>query len=149
MKRLLAGLLLTGVAAILFAVSASATWGSAGATGTKSHVQRLSLSVVSVGRGASGDEVRPFANFAIAPGVPVKVTVTNFTNMVHTFTVPGLHVSRAILPARRGVPTRTTFTFTAHESGTFAWRCVVCVSQHHVHRMAGTVYAILDPSELP
>jgi hypothetical protein len=148
MKRLLVGFSLIGLAAALFAMSATAVWGSPSVTASK-HVQHVSLTITSLGHGATGDEVTPFANFAIAPGVPVRITVTNFTRMVHTFTVPGLNVSRAIKAAKGDVPGRTTFTFVTHESGVFAWMCLVCVGRHHQHRMAGTMYAILDPSTLP
>ena len=138
--RLLAGAVVIGIATAAFAAQVSAT---------RPHLQHMSFTIVSVGRGAAGDEVTPVANFAIAPGVPVRVTVTNFTRQVHTFTVPGLHVNAAILPARGRTPRTTTFTFVAREGGAFAWHCAVCVGQHHRHAMAGTVYAIIDPSVIP
>ena len=148
-KRLLAGVVVAGLAAAAFAAFAPITWGTTHLAGTKPHAQHLAFAIASVGPGKAGDEVGPVANFAIAPGVPVRVTVTNFTHELHTFTVPGLHVSAAILPARGQTPRKTTFTFIAYEGGMFAWHCVVCVGQHHRHAMAGTVYAIVDPSVLP
>jgi len=148
-RRLLAGVVLAGLATAMFAVSAPITWGTTHAAGAKPHVQHMAFTIVSVGQGRAGDEVAPVGNFAIAPGVPVRVTVTNFTRQLHTFTVPGLHVSAAILPAQGRTPRKTTFTFTAHEGGAFTWHCVVCVGQHHRHVMAGTVYAIVDPSVVP
>ena len=139
-KRLLAGAVVIVIAAAVFATQVSAT---------RPHLQHMSFTIVSLGPGSAGDEVAPGGNFAIAPGVPVRVTVKNFTHQVHTFTVPGLHVNAAILPARGSTPRTTTFTFVAREGGVFAWHCVVCVGQHHKHIMAGTVYAIIDPSVLP
>ena len=148
-KRLLATVALTGAATAVFAVAAWAIPEQASMHVAKPHVQHMAFTIVSLGRGAAGDEVAPVANFAIAPGVPVRVTVKNFTHQVHTFTAPGMHVSVPILPARGQTPRTTTFTFVAHEGGAFAWHCVVCVGQHHRHVMAGTVYAIVDPSVLP
>ena len=147
-RRLLAGVVSAGVATAAFAVSAPITWGTTHMAGSKPHVQHMAFTVVSVGRGKAGDEVTPVGNFAIAPGVPVRVTVTNYTHQVHTFTVPGMHVNVAILPARGRTPKKTTFTFTAREGGAFAWHCMVCAAQHHRHVMGGTIYAIVDPSVL-
>jgi hypothetical protein len=148
-RKLLATVALASAAAAVFAVSAWALAGRAPASAPKPHMQHMAFSIVSVGPGVAGDEVRPVGNFAIAPGVAVRVTVKNFTHQLHTFTVPGLGLSAAILPARGRAPRTTTFTFVAYQGGTFAWHCVVCVGQHHRHVMAGTVYAIIDPSVLP
>jgi hypothetical protein len=139
------------IAAIVMAVFAGSAWATAQSDGkaiTRHRPQDIAFTIVSLGRGKAGDEVRPGGNFAIAPGLPVRVTVTNFTHQVHTFSVPGLHLSVAILPARGQTPRKTTFTFTAHEWGRFAWHCVVCVGDHHRHVMAGTVYVIINPSVL-
>ena len=140
------------VTAVALAVSATATPAAptrAGGSATTPHVQKESLTV----SGAKTNErVSPSSgNLAIAPGVPVRVTVTNYTREYHTFTIPGLHVSALILPAHGKAARVTTFTFTAHEYGTFVWYCGFCTSGAHGHRhmMGGTVYAIIDPSVLP
>ena len=147
-RRLLAAVTLAGLAGAVLAVSAWAALPS-GTAARKPHVQHVAFTVVSLGRGAMGNEVAPVANIAIAPGVPVRVTVTNPTHLLHTFTVPGLHVNVPILPARGDTPRKTTFMFVARESGAFIWRCLVCVGQHHKHAMSGTIYAIIDPSLFP
>jgi hypothetical protein len=147
--KLLATVALAGAAAAVFAVTAWAMAGRAPAHAPKPHLQHMAFSIVSVGPGAAGDEVRPVGNFAIAPGIPVRVTVKNFTHQLHTFTVPGLRLSAAIRPAHGKAPTTTTFTFVSYQGGKLAWHCVVCVGQHHRHVMAGTVYAIIDPSVVP
>lgn len=108
------------------------------------HVQRVGITI------RAGDRVAE-SNFALAPGVPVRITVTNYTQEFHTFTVPGLGLSELILPAHGNVARRTTFTFTARRWGSFAWRCVICPSGAHgrPHSMGGTVYLLIDPSALP
>ena len=90
-------------------------------------------------------------NFALAPGVPVQITVTNFTHEFHTFTIPGLKVSALILPSVGHTPKTTVVAFTPRAAGPFAWRCVICPSGAHGQRhvMGGTVYMIIDPSALP
>ena len=89
-------------------------------------------------------------NFALAPGVAVRLSITNFTHEFHTFTIPGLDVSALIAPAGR-VHTTTVVTFTPRKGGTFRWHCVVCPSGVHgrPHTMGGAVYVIMNPSALP
>jgi hypothetical protein len=148
-KTLLAAVALMGVAATVFAVSAWAMPDQTRANGAKPHVQHLAFTIVSMGHGTVGDEVAPAASFAVAPGVPVRVTVTNATHQTHTFTAPGLHVNVPIRAMRGNTPAKTSFTFVAYEGGVFVWHCVVCVAQHHRHVMAGKIYAIVDPSVVP
>lgn len=106
-----------------------------------SPVQRVAFTIL------RGDRiVEP--NIALAPGVPVELTVTNETHQFHTFTVRGLGVRQLILPARGRIATRTTFTFTPDRSGSFAWHCVICPTGLHgrPHTMGGSLYLIVNPS---
>jgi heme/copper-type cytochrome/quinol oxidase subunit 2 len=108
------------------------------------HTQLVSITI------RSGDRiVEP--NFALAPGVPVQIRVTNFTHEFHTFTIPGLKVNALILPSVGQTPKTTVVAFTPQFAGPFTWRCVICPSGAHGqrHAMDGTVYMILDPSTLP
>jgi heme/copper-type cytochrome/quinol oxidase subunit 2 len=125
-------------AAVLLAASAPASAGAA-ASGATGAVQTIAITIV------AGDRVAQAANFALAPGVPVRLTVTNDTRQFHTFTVPGLHVSELILPGRT-----TSFEFTATGWGAFAWHCIICPSgmHGHPHTMGGTLYLIIAPSAL-
>ena len=109
-----------------------------------SQVQSVSIVI------QSGDRVLA-PNFALAPGVPVRLTVVNFTREFHTFTVAGLKVSALILPAVGPTPRKTIVAFTPHATGTFRWHCVICPSGAHgrKHAMSGEVYVIIDPSALP
>ena len=98
----------------------------------------------------AGDRVSA-PNFALAPGVPVRLTVVNFTHEFHTFTVARLKVSALILPALEQTPKRTIVAFTPHATGVLRWHCAICPSGAHGmrHVMGGEVYLIIDPSALP
>jgi plastocyanin len=143
---------LASVAAVAFTASALATPASptsVSRTQTWPHVQKEALTITGA---KTHERASPSqGNLAIAPGVPVRVTVTNYTREYHTITIPGLHVSALIFPAHGTTPRTTTFTFTASEYGTFAWYCAYCTSAAHGqrHMMGGTIYAIINPSVLP
>ena len=132
--------LVAGVAAVLlvFSASASANAGSA-------HAQKLTVTIGTPSRAL--DMASP-ANLAVAPGVPIHLTLTNYTHEFHTFVVPRLGLSFLVSPAQHGAPSTTTVTFTIQKLGTFAWRCVICASGQHGkrHSMAGRIYSIISPS---
>ena len=143
------GLAAIAAAATLTASAWATPTGARNPATRAAHVQKLAVTIrPSVQRGV--ELVSP-ENIALAPGVPVRVTVTNLTREFHTFTVPGLHVSRLIFPAGRRTPRKTTFTFTAREGGSFVWYCLFCRNDGSEHRrqMGGTVYVIIDPSVVP
>jgi hypothetical protein len=121
----------------------AATSVAGAAPGGNSYVQKVGITIL------TGDRVTE-ANIALAPGVPVRITVTNYTREFHTFTVPGLGLSELVLPARGHTPRETTFSFTPHQWGSFAWHCVICPTRMHgtPHTMGGTIYLITDPSAL-
>lgn len=129
--------------ALALSLAAAIPGPAAGAPGAP-HVQRVSITFL------AGDRVLE-GNVALAAGVPVQMTVINYTRQFHTFTVPGLKLSQMILPARGNGPRRTTFTFTPKAWGTFAWHCVICPSGVHGkrHSMDGSLYAIVSPTALP
>ena len=140
--RLLAATGFAVAAAAFSGVSASA----APTTGQPASPQAQNVSITI----RAGDHVLA-PNFALAPGVPVRLTVVNFTHEFHTFTVAGLKVSALILPALGHTPKATVVTFTPHATGTFRWHCVICPSGAHGrrHAMGGEVYVIINPSALP
>ena len=94
----------------------------------------------------SDDRAVP-ANFALAPGVPVELTITNRTHQFHTFSIPGLRVNVLVRPAHGKTPGKTTVTFLAHDFGTFSWLCQICPSGIHGrhHAMKGKIFMIIDP----
>jgi hypothetical protein len=113
------------------------------APAAKVHVQKVELTILPGGR-----LVDP--NVALAPGLPVRMTVTNTTKEFHTFTVPALGLSRLILPADKHGARKTTFSFETNQWGSLAWYCIICPSGiHGPHAMHGTLYLIIDPSVIP
>jgi hypothetical protein len=128
----------------ILAAALAASPGSAMRPSTSPHVQQVNMTILPGDRMLEG-------NIALAPGVPARMTVTNYTRDSHTFTVPGLHVNEIIRPAHGNAPTQTTFTFTPDGWGTFAWHCAICPSgihgKHHI--MSGSLYVIVNPSALP
>lgn len=84
-------------------------------------------------------------NFAVMPGVPVKVTVTNYTGDGHSFTAPGLGVSFFIRPGQARAPSTTVFTFVPRERGVFHWYCALPCGEMG---MSGNIYAIVGPTAL-
>ena len=83
-----------------------------------------------------GSEHVPTANFAVRPGVPVTITIRNYTREAHTFIAPALGLNVKIAPGSATAPTVTRFTLIA-PYGVFAWRCTDCPGD-----MQGKVYAI-------
>lgn len=108
------------------------------------RVQKVELTIL------RGDRVVE-PNLALAPGLTVRMTVTNATHEFHTFTIPTLGVSRLILPADSHGARKTTFTFKANSWGSMTWYCIICPSGKHgpPHTMRGNLYLIIDPSAIP
>jgi hypothetical protein len=135
----------TGVGAVAASFVALSAFAAPTATQpASSYVQNLSIVI------QSGDRaVAP--NFALAPDVPVRLTVVNFTREFHTFTIAGLNVSALIRPAVGRTPRTTIVAFTPRLGGVYRWHCVICPSGGHGrrHAMSGEVYVIIDPSALP
>lgn len=130
----------TALSVALFpAVASTATAGRPG----QPHPQRVELTIT------AGDHLDA-GNIALAPGVPVRMTVINLTDEFHTFTVSALGISKLILPASGTTPRRTTFTFTPRKPGWFVWHCLICPSGMHgrPHDMSGRLYLIISPTAL-
>jgi plastocyanin len=77
---------------------------------------------------SSADAGNPLvrSNLDVKVGDTVKVTVTNYDEGPHTFTSPELGVNATIAPAKnadKGIPSKTTFTFTVKKAGKFRWFC--------------------------
>ena len=136
MLKLLAA---TGSSAVVALGAAAAV--AAAPPGKSPDVQKIGFTIL------PGDRITE-ANVALAPGVPVRMTVTNYTREFHTFTIPALHISRLILPADGHSARTTTFTLTLDTWGPVAWRCIICPSGEHGRKrtMGGTFYVIIDRS---
>jgi hypothetical protein len=85
------------------------------------------------------DERVTGSNFAVRPGVPVRVVVLNYTDELHSFTSLELGVNVAILPGSLTHPHKAVFTFVAHTYGRISWHCGVPCGGY----MGGNVYAII------
>jgi hypothetical protein len=135
----------TGVGAAVASFTALAAF-AAPATRQPAVSQAQNVSIVI----QAGDRVAA-PNFALAPGVPVRLTVVNFTREFHTFTIAGLRVSALIRPAVGQTPRTTIVAFTPRAGGVYTWHCVICPSGAHGrrHAMSGVVYVIIDPSAVP
>ena len=140
-------LTIAGVVALAAAVSANA-WAQDGAPDLRASVmppQGLAI-VIRPATGRGHDEHVTLPAFAVEPGLPVRLTFTNYTRRFHTFTSPGLGVSALIRPAHGSTPTTTVVTFTAHKHGAFDWVCLLCPDQGSgsSEAMRGKIYAIVQ-----
>jgi hypothetical protein len=90
-------------------------------------------------KGSMPDERVTDANFAVRPGVLVRVVIWNYTDRLHSFASRELGVNVAILPGSLAHPRKAVFTFVAHTYGRISWYCAVPCGDH----MGGNVYAIV------
>lgn len=79
--------------------------------------------------GQGHDAIVP-SSFVVTAGTPVHLQVTNYDDMSHSITSPGLNLNLIIKPgldtSSGGVtPVTTDFTFTPTTKGTFRWNCAL------------------------
>jgi plastocyanin len=127
MKRITTFLFLIGslVALGAFAVV------SATASSTKAASVTQTMVIVGHSLGAKGSDglrhdTTLGANFTVAQGSRVTVTVYNYDEGPHTITAAKLGLNVTIPGAKdeaNGVASKTTFTFTATKAGKFLWVC--------------------------
>jgi plastocyanin len=66
------------------------------------------------------------ADFSVAAGATVHVTVYNYDDMPHTFTAADLGTNAKIAAGSEEKASKTTFTFTApNKAGSYAWFCAL------------------------
>lgn len=140
-------LTMAGVVALAAALAPNASSGG-GADGLRPSVmppQTLAIDVRPASATSHDEHVTPLY-FAIEPGLPVHIIVTNYTRRFHTFTAPGLGVSALIRPAHGSTPARTVVTFTSREYGVFSWACLLCPGHQvgNTAAMRGKIYAIMN-----
>ncbi len=104
------------------------------------HTSLTHPSMRANGSQTAPDERVSGSNFAVRPGLPVRVVVWNYTRRLHTFDSPGLGVNVPVLPGSPMKPSKTVFTFVARTYGRIPWSCRVPCGGH----MGGNVYAIID-----
>ena len=135
-----------GTAALAAALSPGA-WAGNGTSGLRASAmppQNLAITIRPVVGTVHGEHVT-IPTFAVAPGLAVRITFTNYTHQAHTFTAPGLGVSAFIRAAHGKGPATTVVTFTAHKHGVFGWTCHMCPDgQSGDTTMKGKIYAIVQ-----
>jgi plastocyanin len=75
---------------------------------------------------ADANDTAVRSNLEVKVGDKVAVTVTNYDEGPHTFTAPEIGVNATVAPAKdadKGIPSKTTFTFTVKKAGRFRWYC--------------------------
>ena len=132
------------LAAALAAAALTSLAAGVAASSAGTHVQHVTLTI------RSGDRIEE-PNLALAPGVPVRLAITNYTEEFHSFTVPALGLSVLVRPAHGQSPTTTTVSFTSWTAGPLRWHCAICPSGMHGrrHAMSGLLYLVVRPSALP
>ena len=119
---------IAGLAAALGS-NAGAQNGPQGLRASAMPSQHLSITINPAAAGHGEHVTAP--TFAIEPGLAVRVTFTNNTQQMHTFTIPGLGGSAAIA---------------AHRHGVFSWQCLLCPTHRggSGEEMSGKIYAIVQ-----
>jgi plastocyanin len=125
MKRLTTLLILVG------SLAAVAAFAVASATGSSTKTVTQTMVIVGHSLGAKGSDglrhdTTLGASFTVPQGAQVAVTVYNYDEGPHTITAPKLGLNVKIPGAKNektGIPSRTTFTFTATKAGKFLWFC--------------------------
>lgn len=142
-------ILLTMAGAVALAVALTPTAAArTGADGLRASVmppQHLTI-VIRPSNGVGHNEHVTVPNLAVEPGLPVRITFTNYTRAFHTFTAKGLGVSALIRPGHGSTPAKTVVTFTAHKYGLFDWVCLICPdkSSGGSEVMRGKIYSIIQ-----
>jgi plastocyanin len=127
-KRRISYLLLLAVGAACLAVVASAATAA-----PRSAIVYKTMIVVGHTLGQKGfdgltHDTTYGANFSVERGVRVSVTVYNFDEGPHTITNKALGLNVQIPGAKneeKGVPSKTTFGFTAKKVGVYRWYCSI------------------------
>lgn len=126
-----------GVVASSGCGSSSSKSKATNASATGSSVENVSLEVLNgeraktlghLGPDGKGHDMYLPSDFNVKVGEKVTVTVTNYDEGPHTFTSPDIGVNATIAPAidaKKGIPSKTTFTFTVHKAGKYRWYCMV------------------------
>jgi hypothetical protein len=141
-QPLLAMSAIVGVAA---AVAAAPALGDYPHSTTVGPVQHMTLTI-GPGSTTMATERVSRQNFAIEPGVPVRLTIANATHRDHTFTIKSLGISVLVDAAIGNAPATRTVTFTTHGYGVLNWNCLLCPDSHHeatTTHMGGKIYSII------
>jgi hypothetical protein len=138
-----------GVAAIWSDVAgsgSSATPAAAGPAAGELHTLHLVVKEIPNGHGQLDQAFVP-GNFTMEVGETLRVTVTNYTSMPHTWTSAGLGVNVMVPAGGSSSPSTTTFVIHAAKPGTYFWHCETPCdpwSMSHMGFMEGNVTVVRD-----
>ena len=128
------------LAGVVFAGSAFAASPTAK---TSRHTQQVAITIVPSSTSMAAERVVS-ENFAIQPGIPVRITLVNRTHAFHNFYVKALGVSMIVGPAHGSVPAKSSVTFVTQRYGVFDWTCLTCPAGHaETQPMGGKIYSII------
>jgi plastocyanin len=127
---------MTRLTTVLFVIGSLVALGAfavvtATASSTKAGSVTQTMVIVGHSLGATGSDglrhdTTLGASFTVAQGSKVTVTVYNYDEGPHTITAAKLGLDVTIPGAKdeeNGVPSKTTFTFTAAKVGEYLWFC--------------------------
>ena len=135
--------LLVIVVALVGVVFAGSAFAASQTTKTSRHIQQVAITITPSSTSMAAEGVVS-ENFAIQPGIPVRITLVNRTHAFHNFTVKALGVSMIVGPAHGSIATKATVTFVTQRYGVFDWTCLTCPAGHaETQPMGGKVYSII------
>jgi plastocyanin len=127
-KHLTTHLLVVGTAIAAIAFAATAATGSPTSANTQVYKTMIIVGHALGQKAPDGlqHDTTYGANFSVKKGQRITVTVYNFDEGPHTITASGLKLNIKIpgaLNEEKGIPSKTTFSFTATTVGKFRWFC--------------------------
>ncbi len=131
-----------GAGALASVAAAHASAGEA-ARPAPAHITMVARPAARRGPDGQMHDVYTHTALKATVGQRVIVTVYNYDTARHSFVAPDLRLTH-VMPGttRAGVPTKTTFSFTATKAGTYQWLCAMPCddwSMAHASYMAGTI----------
>jgi heme/copper-type cytochrome/quinol oxidase subunit 2 len=139
--------LTAGIGAVWNAVTGSGQVAAgSGSAGSAAGVVTIHLVVKDIPNSA-GQPHQAFvpASFVMHSGETVRVSVTNYTSMPHTWTSQALGVNAMIPAGGSSSPSSTTFTIHPGKAGTYDWQCEIPCdpwSMSHMGFMEGSVTVV-------
>ncbi len=128
MKRFATYLALIGAAIATIAFTSAATASTASAKPVYKTMIIVGHTLGQKGPDGLSHDTTYGANLSVEKGQKVVVTVYNFDEGPHTITAPALKLNVKIPGAKdeeKGIPSKTTFTFTPTKVGSFRWFCTL------------------------
>jgi len=133
--------LVIGLSACGGSSSSTTSGGSSSSTATGSGAQTAALQIMGsamaakhgiLGPDGKGHDTYVPSHLTVKAGTPVTITVQNYDEGPHSFTITSLGINETITPHTSATqPSATTFTVTFPKAGTYRWYCVIpCDAKH-------------------